>query len=78
VLAYTIEDDMKPARKILLPVIILFAAYEFFIHFHPEVITVIDLLHNKIPIFIQKKILKSMLSTFVAIIRAKYLKKETS
>ena len=27
VLAYTIEDDMKPARKILLPVIILFAAY---------------------------------------------------
>ena len=37
----------------------------------------IDLLHNKLPIFIQKKILKTMLSTFVAIIRAKFLKRQT-
>lgn len=27
VLAYTIEDDMKPARKVLLPGIIFFASY---------------------------------------------------
>ena len=75
VLAYTIEDDMKPARKILLPTIIMFAAYEFYIHFHPEVTTAIDLVHNKLPIFMQKKILKTMLSIFVAIIRAKFLRR---
>lgn len=73
-LAYTIEEDMKPARKILLPLIVLFAAYEAYIHFHPETTTFIDLLYDKLPIFMQKKILKTMLSTFIAIIRAKFLK----
>ena len=41
-------------------------------HYHPEVTTVIDLIHNKVPIFIQKVILKNLLSVFVAIIRTKF------
>lgn len=68
---------MKPARKILLPLIALFAGYEFYIHFHPEVTTVLDLLHSKLPIFLQKVILKTMLSTLVSIIRTKYMRKNT-
>ena len=43
-----------------------------FMHFHPEITTVFDLLHNKIPIFIQKAILKNLLSVFIAIIRTKF------
>ena len=56
----------------MLPLIIVFAGYESFMHFHPEVTTLIDLVHNKIPIFMQKTILKSFLSVFIAIIRTKF------
>lgn len=77
VLAYTIEDDMKPARKVLLPLIIMFAAYEFFIHFSPQIITIFDILHGKLPIFAQKALLKTMLSTFIAIVRSRFVKRVT-
>jgi len=51
--------------------------YEAYIHINPSTITVIDLISNKIPIFIQKTILKTILSTLVAIIRTKYSRKVT-
>lgn len=71
-LSFTIDQEMRPARKYILPLIVLFAGYEFFMHFHPQVTTVLDLLHNKIPIFLQKAILKNLLSIFIAIIRTKF------
>jgi hypothetical protein len=69
---------MRPARKILLPLIFMFGAYEFYIHYNPGIITIIDLLNDKIPLFLQKTILKTMLSTLIAIVRAKYSKKVTN
>ena len=71
-LSFTIDEDLRPARKYILPLIIIFGAYEMFIHFHPEITTVFDFMHNKIPIFLQKAILKNFLSVFIAIIRTKF------
>lgn len=76
-LAFTADDDMKPSRKILIPLIIIFALYEALMHTHPEVMTIIDVFSNKIPIFMQKTILKTILSTVIAIIRTKYLRRMT-
>lgn len=76
-ISFTIDDDLRPARKYLLPLILLFGGYELFIHFHPEVVTIIDLLHNKLPIFLQKAIIKHLLSVLVAIIRTKFSRKLT-
>lgn len=76
-LAYTIDDDLRGARKIILPLIFITGGYEYLVHTHPEYPTVIDLINSKIPIFIQKKILKTILTTLISIIRTKYLKRKT-
>lgn len=68
---------MKPARKYLLPLIFGFAGYEAFMHFHPEYPTAIDFINNKIPIFMQKTMWKTVLSILTAIIRTKYKRKVT-
>jgi len=34
-------------------------------------------LHNKLPIFVQKALLKTMLSTFITIVRTKFVKRVT-
>jgi hypothetical protein len=39
--------------------------------------TLIDLFNNKIPLFTQKMIFKTMLSVLIAIIRTKYKRKIT-
>ena len=46
-------------------------------HTHPTTPTLIDLAHDKTPIFVQKTILKNILAVLVAIIRTKYLRKKT-
>ena len=62
----------------MLPLIAIFALYEASMHFSPKTITVFDLLDDKIPLFVQKAMLKTFLSVIIAIIRTKHLRKLTS
>ncbi len=68
---------MRPARKYLLPLIFIFAGYEAFMHWHSEYPTVLDLLNNKVPIFMQKTMWKTILSVLVAIVRTKFKRRIT-
>ena len=34
-IAFTIDDKVRPSRKILLPLTLIFALYEFYIHWYP-------------------------------------------
>ena len=76
-LAFTIDDDLRPARKFIIPLTFLFGAYEFYIHFYPQTPTFIDFMNNKVPIFQQKTMLKNILSVLVAAIRTKYMRRKT-
>ena len=76
-LAFTIDDDLRPSRKYIIFLTLLFGAYEMYIHFHPETMTIIDLLNDKVPIFIQKNIIKNILAILVAAVRTKFSRKKT-
>ena len=59
-LAFTIDDDMKPARKYIILITTIFAAYEYFMHNYSENPTIFDFIYDKQPIFIQKNMIKNI------------------
>jgi hypothetical protein len=76
-LAYTIEDDMRPARKFILLAIAAFAAYEAYLFHFPTTVTLIDVINDRVPIFLQNAVWKTTLSLLIAIIRTKFKRKLT-
>ena len=76
-LAFTIDDDLKPSRLYIIPLTFIFGFYELYIHYNPQVPTAIDFMNNKVPIFVQKTILKNILAVLVAAIRTKFLRRKT-
>lgn len=77
VLAFTLESELKPSRKYLIPLILLFFGYEWYIYNNPNQTTIIDLINPHIPIFRQVSILKRTLAILVAIVRCLFLKRNT-
>lgn len=61
----------------MLGLTILFLGYELYIHENPKVITVIDLLYNKLPLFTQRKFMKRALIIWLALIRSYYIQKKS-
>ena len=76
-LAFTIDDDLKPSRKYILPLTFMFGFYELYIHYYPQNPTLIDYINDKVPIFVQKTILKNFIAVLVATIRTKFLRTKT-
>lgn len=77
ILAFTLDDQTKHARKLMLAITILFLAYDYYIHEHPTQTTIIDLLNNTIPLFEQKDILKRALIIIMAIIHAYFVRRKS-
>lgn len=61
----------------MLAMTVLFFAYEFFMHEYPKSPTIIDLVYDKIPLFIQRKYIRRALIIWLALIRAYFSKKVT-
>lgn len=59
----------------MLGLTILFLGYELYIHENPKVITLIDLLYNKLPLFTQRKFMKRALIIWLALIRSYYIQR---
>jgi hypothetical protein len=51
ILAFTLEEDTKNARNIMMLMAIGFLVYEYYIHENPSTMTIIDILNDKIPLF---------------------------
>jgi hypothetical protein len=51
ILAFTLEEETKYARNIMMLLAVVFLVYEYFVHSHPTTMTVIDLFNDKIPLF---------------------------
>lgn len=76
-LAFTIDDDLKPSRKYILLLTFVFGFYEMYMHYNPQMPTPIDFINNKVPIFVQKNIMKNILAILVATVRTKFLRRKT-
>jgi hypothetical protein len=75
-IAFTIDDKLRPLRKLLLPLTILFFGYEYFIHENPKLPTVFDLINGKIPIFVQSTLIKRIFCILTAVIRARAMRRK--
>lgn len=73
-IAFTIDEQLRPARKILLPLTLATLVYELSTHWYPHTTTLIDLIDNKMPLFVQGKILRRTLALLIALIRSYYAK----
>lgn len=77
-IAFTIDDKLRPSRKILLPITLAFGFYEFYIHWFPGTMTVFDIVDGKIPLFVQSILLKRVFCVLTAIIRTRSMRKKNS
>ena len=77
ILSFTIDNEAKKSRRIMLAMTVLFLAYEFFMHEYPKLLTIIDLFYDKIPLFIQRKYIRRALIIWLALIRAYFSRKVT-
>jgi len=77
ILAFTLEDELKIARRIMLSLTVVFLIYELRVHYNPHESNIIDFINPSFPLFLQQTIYKRTLAILIAVIRTIYLNRES-